>query len=910
MAQDYAQDEAGNIWEVDAQGNPVRLVQAADAQPQNSVVSPNPLKASQMLREATRQAAADQREQARFEERNKPTLPAGYRMGPNGVAERIPGLPADEKSDPNTAATRATAIGAYKATQNLDGVIADIERLYREGPGSTKGLSGIQDYLPSPSNKRFDAAGNAARGAIIQALGFSSGQTNSPVEVEMNIGGYIPKAGDYDDVIQDKIRRLKELRNNAREKSIATLGGVPDANGRVTPVEQLSAAQYKEAFAGIANPPAPPPGGAGGGTAPPSNSGPTLGGPGRLLAPDEQVQFNGDAAPVTGRRMSQQQEAEILGAIRSGDEGQAVALLGRYGGGAVGPGEIASIRSTIAQVRKDPKTPVSFNYGKVDAFAQTEADRARFGDALAPAMDERANAPGLDVTARAAVNGLTGGLADYAAAGAGMLGGGTYADNLQRQKAITEADSRLNPGNTMVSNIVGGAGGAALTEGLAGALLPARAAAWAPRIGDAAYGLTAGATGSAPGQEASGALNGALGGVVGGMAGRGVARGVGNVARGARDVSADFLRERGVPLTVGQLVGRGGRVGQAVKGFEDRLSGIPVVGDMVNARRTESIEGLDRAAFDEGLAPINRTTGGVIGPEGVAASRQGVNQGYRDALDPVQMLVDQAFDTDNITAQVAGARLPQDMAGRAGYAIDRARENVDPNGVLTGRGFQQALRRLRRTSNENAPLPNGHDLGEVMNTAEEAYTGLLDRQAPGVMPQYLAANSANRHVSILKDAVNRARNGTRSGEPGRFTASQLNDAAAANARRFGGTEGTPEQPFYALGLHGQRVLPNSIPDSGTAGRLATLALPGILGGAGAGVGYAGGDAQSGTTTGLTAGALLALGGTRGGQRALTALLADRPDALVRIGDQINRRARVGGIFGAPLLAGSPVFQGQ
>jgi len=165
-----------------------------------------------------------------------------------------------------TATIRSQALGAYKAAENLDGIIAEMEQHYKEGPGATKGIMGLGDFLPMPSNQRFNKAADAARGAAIQALGFTSGQTNTAAEAQLNLGGYIPSAGQFDATITDSIERLKRLRDNAKAKAVQILGGVPDANGRITPVPQ-----GKQAVPG-ATPPAPPSFGPGGG-APPSGGG-------------------------------------------------------------------------------------------------------------------------------------------------------------------------------------------------------------------------------------------------------------------------------------------------------------------------------------------------------------------------------------------------------------------------------------------------------------------------------------------------------------------------------------------------------------------------------------------------------------------------------------------------------------
>jgi len=471
-------------------------------------------------------------------------------------------------------------------------------------------------------------------------------------------------------------------------------------------------------------------------------------------------------------------------------------------------------------------------------------------------------------------------------AAAGIPGAVFGTDNLKVQQAAF-------PGASTAGSLVGGvAGASALELGLAngaarlGGGLASRLLA-NPATADAVYGGIQGATTSG---TPEGAAIGLGAGVAGGMFGRGAVRGAAGAFRGVTDPGVRYLADRGVPLTVGQTLGG------VAKGVEDRLSGVPIVGDVVRSRRLEGLREFNRTAFDQGLTNIGASTGGTIGEKGIDLARGARSQAYRAALDPVRLTPDAQFGSDLAAARQQASLLPADMAERGRYALDRAVEN-GPTG-LDGNGFQQALRRFRRTSSENAPLPNGNDLGDVMRAAEGAYTGLLSRQAPAALAPFNAANAANRNVEVLRDAVNKARNGTRTGETGVFAPSQLSDAAAANARKFGNTAGTTQQPFFDLTRAGQAVLPSQVPDSGTAGRLALLGLPAVLGGAGAGAGYAGGDTSTGAYTGLGLGAALTLGGGRAAQRLATQALLDRPDALIRIGEGLYNRRRLGGMFGA------------
>ena len=487
---------------------------------------------------------------------------------------------------------------------------------------------------------------------------------------------------------------------------------------------------------------------------------------------------------------------------------------------------------------------------------------------------------------------------------ADMLTAGTL-DNMTDNPALARAAMSGVSAENPKSAFLGQMGGGALAAGgmeLGAAGLLGKATPWAARGADALYGSLYGAGSADEGSRLTGGALGGATGVAGGMFGRAAGRGIGRAAQGVTNTETRLLNDAGVPMTVGQVMGGG------LKSFEDRLAGFPIVGDAINARRREGIQGFNQAAFNEGLSPIGATTNGQIGAPGVDLARQARSDAYSAALDPVTVQADATFITDMQAAIQAGQKLPSPMKEGLDYTLPtRVGQSFDANGNLTGRDFQQALRGLRRDAKSVANQPYGYDFGQVAGQAEDALTGILSRQSPDTLPAYNAANAANRNVEVLRDAVNRARNGTRSGQTDVFMPSQLSDAAAANAKAFGGTQGTTNQPFFDLTRAGQSTLPSAIPDSGTAGRLMVPAIAGALGGAGGAFGSEGdvGDrAQSGLGYGLGLATLAAAPYSKAAQKTLQrAMLQERPDIVVNLGKYIADRSKRLGMFGVPLGLG-------
>lgn len=104
-----------------------------------------------------------------------------------------------------------TKLAQLRALQNQ---IARTRQLYQQGPGATKGIAGALDYLPTPQNKQFDAAG-----ASLGEIGLSAFRTpgvgsQSDAELKAFVAANRPSASDYDSQIEEKLRNLE---NRLRE---------------------------------------------------------------------------------------------------------------------------------------------------------------------------------------------------------------------------------------------------------------------------------------------------------------------------------------------------------------------------------------------------------------------------------------------------------------------------------------------------------------------------------------------------------------------------------------------------------------------------------------------------------------------------------------------------------------------
>lgn len=838
-----AQQNPFDQFDAPAQGNPFNSIPLTGADPTRQYAAPK----AEVDLSAARLAAA---RAAQNLDQERAMAPAEIRKI-NAEAAKL---------ERDIAKPDQTAQERLDRQSRLNQLVAQINRvqgLYDTSVGTTKGLGGLQDYLPTDDNARFDAAGAALSQQGLAAFRVPGTGTVSDRDAIMFDRANLPQASTRDAAIEEQLRGLR----SRVDEEMRTLGQ--------TAPQWVAGGQGSD-YAGIPGAVNPAAGGGGNGGGPVPS------------APMQQAFATGgyreEADPARAGV-----NAEVNRLLRSGASDDEVRS---YIQGVAPQADINSVNAVLDFRRRNPDYRGAY-------------DASQLGIRRVP----------LSGTAQALNAVGQSGVGAYFANAADAVTAGTL-DNLtanpERTRAVLSGIQQASPLASLAGTVTGSALAAGVGElGLARAGLTAGRAALGA---DAGYGALYGAGSADNGDRLVGAGVGGGLGAAGGVLGRQIANVAGGAIGGIRNADVRALRAAGVPLTAGQAVGGSGLAGRTVKGVEDRLAGLPVIGDLVNARRLEGFQGFNRAALNEGVRPI-RGQVNRIGEEGIEEAQALVGNSYDAALNNVRLQADLPYVTRTRDTISAGERLPGQMADNARYTLnERVGASFDDVGRMDGRNFQQALRGLRRDASSVANEPYGYDFGQVTRRAESDLEDLLERQSPGTLPAYRNANQAFRNTEVLRDAVTRGRNGTRVGEAGVFAPSQLADAASANARRFGNSNGTTNQPFFDLARAGQNVLPSRIADSGTAGRAVIAAGLGGLG-TGAGAGYVGGDTTTGAAGGLGLAAALALGGSRTGQRAITTALLDRPEVLRRIGNEVLARQRLGGMFGASAASATPLLTG-
>lgn len=107
---------------------------------------------------------------------------------------------------------RNSRLGTLNALRNQ---IDKVDQLYRAGPGATKGVAGVMDYLPTPGNRAFDSAGAGLAEIGLNAFRTPGVGSQSDKELKAFVEANRPSASDYDEQIQQKLWNLRNRLSEA-----------------------------------------------------------------------------------------------------------------------------------------------------------------------------------------------------------------------------------------------------------------------------------------------------------------------------------------------------------------------------------------------------------------------------------------------------------------------------------------------------------------------------------------------------------------------------------------------------------------------------------------------------------------------------------------------------------------------
>lgn len=401
-------------------------------------------------------------------------------------------------------------------------------------------------------------------------------------------------------------------------------------------------------------------------------------------------------------------------------------------------------------------------------------------------------------------------------------------------------------------------------------------------VGGATGALTPTETGTS-GMEAVQEIPQKVGmGVLGGAGGTAIGRGVGNVIAPKLSEAAQKLIGEGVNLTPGQMMGG------ALRKIEDKLTSVPLLGDLIDYSRTKGIEEFNKAAFKRALEPIGGKVPNETGRAGVEAVKTQISDAYEKLLPKMTFVPDQTlYDSiSKLDKVVVGLPKPESkMVADNVKAIIQKHMDTTQNGLISGKSYKAIE----------------SDLGELASNyagskGTDAMVGNAYKQALGQVRQALSRSNpdyADELGNINKAFANFARirrAGSMANTQEMITPAQLASAVKAADESAGkGATATGKALMQDLTDAGVQVLPSKIPDSGTAGRSALVNALAGLGGATAGTGaYQAYPTVTALGAGL-AGAAAApyLPGVR---NLVTTAVGKRPESAKKLADAIRELA--------------------
>lgn len=783
-------------------------------------------------------------------------LEAGYRWKADGTgAERIPGLAPDAQT---------AAAGQKRA--NLETLRSQIARVRELHESTMKGgmPNWFNRFVPDFANEDlgvFDSAGAGLGEVGLAAFRVPGAGSQSDTELLKFIAANEPQSTDSDGKIEEKLRTVETRLNNTL-RSI----GIDPASLSATP------SQDRDQAVAAAAPGAPSVGGG----APPVGMGPTEG-----------VTSRGGFTQVPSLAGIGQ---EVANMIESGVPSQQVKdyLAKRYAetqtehGGRLNLSaeQQAFFDDAIAKRRANPERPLSDFITGFDRLGGYEAPDE--GWSLGGAIAESPLGAGI----MSAGNAVTfGNLANLAGDDASAVLGASRDEN----PLASFTGDMIGSGLAM-----GGLAGGATRAGLTGLTRAGGLGA------DMLYGGVRGAseTEGGLGDRAAGGLFGLAAAGGGNLIGRGIVGGAGRATRGVSNEAVRLLNERGISMTPGQILGQDGFIGRRLGALENAIESVPFIGGNFRDRRMQGVGEYGRAQLEENLGSIGfDAAGDQFDGDMLGRAQQAVGDSY-DFLDGRTFQPDQQVVSDLTAALNAGRAVPR-VGDEFGAIMD---SNIGPlfdnGGILTGRGFQDALQTLRGARSEFArDGAMGNMAGNAVGDVEAALMGMVQRQAPDAIEDLTRSNQAYAGLVPIENASITATNAGN-----QFTPAQYGRGAVNNTRRFGGRSAAArgDIPGGELQQAAQQVLPSQVPNSGTADRsMAALLLPAALGGGAV-------ASQSLTNDPVLTALLLGLGGasTQTGQRAIQRALVDRPELLRDAGERVYQLRGIGGRGGSALGAGS------
>jgi hypothetical protein len=329
-----------------------------------------------------------------------------------------------------------------------------------------------------------------------------------------------------------------------------------------------------------------------------------------------------------------------------------------------------------------------------------------------------------------------------------------------------------------------------------------------------------------------------VGSLIGGpLAARGAAPRVGADQRALLDAGM-------TEMTPGQLGGGW------LKSLEDKATSFPILGEFIQNARGQSVRGFNRAVGNQALEPINErlASGTAAGHDTITEVGRKLGAAYDQLVPNLHFVPDYDFAHDIAQLRTDARTMPRSTAQQFERILnDRLHPDrwvqqqlLPPNMPnpgnlpavrsppiwgLQGQQFKQVESELTNLAGKYTKSSDAgqQQLGEALNEVVRAMRANIQRVNPDHAAELARINTGWAMFARMRDAAAR-----RSTSEGVFTPNDLLNAIKRGDKSAGkGAFARGDALMQDFAEVGQRVLPSTVPDSGTTGR---MLMAGALGG--------------------------------------------------------------------------------
>lgn len=363
------------------------------------------------------------------------------------------------------------------------------------------------------------------------------------------------------------------------------------------------------------------------------------------------------------------------------------------------------------------------------------------------------------------------------------------------------------------------------------------------------------------------ALAAALGGIA-----PAVASGLSRIVKPQTSQAVQELMAQGVMPTPGQILG------PTASKIEEKLTSVPLLGDMISNARGRANDQFNTAAYARALNPLGAKPSGAVGREGVQDVKDVLGNAYDTLLPKLQFKADPQFSSEmkNLHSMIDNGNIPQATADQFNSIVkNEVYSRMTPQGAMDGQAFKdlESVLSQKIKSFAGSPNPGDRDVANALGEVQQAARASLARSNPQAADELSSINKGYANYARIRDAASR-----QGAQDGVFSPAQLSAAVRAGDKSAGkGNFATGKALMQDLSDAGKSALGSKVPDSGTAGRMLVGGVPLIA------------SAAVNPVIPLVGG-LAMLPYTKAGQQMMAAILAKRPELAAPIAKAIKNSA--------------------